>query len=729
MTHPTSWRSDPDPYLIADGVGRFRDPADSHLPAAPSFALVNPPVGVGPLPSTFRAFPLFTTEPREGSTARVVRIPAPRGTSLYGTGEVAGPLLRNGLSTTCYNTDASDYNDTTPSLYQSHPWVLAVRPDGSSFGVLADTTCRCRIDLGHSAGADDAAELSPASPEITFTVDDPSTPPFAVYIFERDTPQEVVAALADLTGRMPLPPRWALGYHQCRWSYEPASRVRELADEFRAHKMPCDCIWLDIDYMDGFRCFTFDKTKFPDPAALNADLHARGFKAVWMIDPGIKVDHSYPVYTQGAAGDHFLKNSQGGEYHGSVWPGPCAFPDFTRESARRWWAGLYHDFMATGPDGVWNDMNEPAIFDNHRKQMPEDNHHRADPALGGPGPHSRYHNVYGMLMVRATREGVAAAQPGKRPFVLTRSNFIGGQRYAATWTGDNISSWDHLAWSIPMVLNFSLSGQPFCGPDIGGFNGNADGKLFGRWMGIGALLPFARGHTIKDSKPHEPWSFGPECESTCRYALQRRYRLLPYLYTLFRESSQTDVPIARPVFFADPADPALRDVDDCFLLGPDLLVRASVLESAASSTSPMPKGDWRPFEPCPRPDGTSDPELPELLIRAGAIIPMGPIQEFTDEKPLNPLTLIVCPDSNFSAVGDLYEDAGEGYAHLEGHFRHTTYRAHRDADHLIITKDSWGRLHKPDREIEVIVLLPGGQTLTARARIDKSLSIPLHGKV
>lgn len=715
-THTMDWRTDPAPYLVADGVARFRDPADADQPAAPSFALIAPPRAIGPVPADFRVFPRFMTRLQDGRADRIIRIPAAPGTSLYGTGEVAGPLLRNGRGTVCYNTDASDYDDTTPSLYQSHPWVLAVRPNGTAFGVLADTTCRCRIDLGPSD-----------SPDISFTVGDAGTPPFAVYIFERDTPQEVVAALADLTGRMPMPPKWALGYHQCRWSYEPESRIRQLADEFRARQIPCDCLWLDIDYMDGFRCFTFDRSKFGDPLSLSRDLHARGFKTVWMIDPGIKVDPNYFVYSQGVAGDHFLKNADGGDYHGSVWPGPCTFPDFTREPTRRWWASLYHEFMSAGPDGVWNDMNEPAVFDNHRKQMPEDNHHRADASLGGPGPHARYHNTYGVLMVRATREGVAAAQPGKRPFVLTRSNFIGGQRYAATWTGDNISNWDHLAWSIPMILNLGLSGQPFSGPDIGGFNGNADAKLFARWMGIGALLPFARGHSIKDSAHHEPWSFGPECEATCRLALLRRYRLLPYLYTLFREASQTDVPIARPLFFADPADPALRDVDDCFLLGADVLVRASVEEHIRHSASPTPRGTWRLFEPCPRPDGSADPDLPELLLRAGAILPMGPAMEFTGERPLDPLTLVVSPAADFSASGVLYEDAGEGYAHLEGHFRLTTYRARREADHLVITSDAWGRWHRPDRALEVVVLLDGGRTIHATGRDGKPLSIPLHG--
>lgn len=712
------WNTDSAPVLVGNGVARFRDPADADRPTAPSFALMREPAPTGPLPPDFPLRAEFRTRP----SAREVRIPIPPGTSLYGTGEVAGPLRRNGRRTVCWNTDAFRYDEATTPLYQSHPWVLALRPDGSAFGVLFDTIARCEINPD-----------TDAEPGAIHAAIDPEAPPFAVYVIDRPTPQQVLSTLADLTGHAPLPPRWALGYHQCRWSYEPASRVVRLAEDFRRRRIPCDCIWLDIDYMDGFRCFTFDPEKFPDPVRLNETLHQLGFKSVWMIDPGIKVDPEYPIYQQGNAGGYFLQNANGGEYHGSVWPGPCAFPDFTMESTRRWWAGLYADFLATGIDGVWNDMNEPAIFDNPEKQMPVDNWHRADEALGGPGPHRRYHNAYGLLMVRASREGIAAARPDKRPFVLTRSNFLGGHRYAATWTGDNQSTWDHLAWSIPMILNLGLSAQPFAGPDIGGFYGNATPELFARWMGIGALLPFARGHTIKDSADHEPWSFGPECEATCRLALERRYRLLPYLYTLFWEASRTGLPVARPLFFADPADPNLRAIDDAFLLGADLLVRAAVSESSNQPASPLPRGMWRAWDPAPRPDGSSDPDLPELRFRGGSIVPLGPIVQYADERPLDPLTLVVTPDADGNASGILYEDAGDGHDHLQGVYRLSTYRAHREGDDLVITlaqRDA--RLderhdrpgHSSGRGVEVIVLTEHGPR-TARGRDGEAIRVRL----
>lgn len=677
-----------DAQLVGPGIARFRPPAMPESPPIPhSLALNTEPFSLGPVPRDFRAVPDFS----ESGGRIVVRVALPPGTSLYGTGEVPGRLRRNGRRVVTWNSDRWCYGLDEPSLYQSHPWMLGVRPDGSAVGVLADTCRRLTIDL---------------SDTLTIT-SDPGAPPFHVYVIERDHPAGVVTALADLTGRMPLPPLWALGYQQCRWSYESEDRVKTVAEEFRARRIPCDVIWMDIDYMDGYRCFTFSPERFPDPRGVGEYLHRRGFRGVWMIDPGLKVDPEYRVYAEGHAGGHFLVDEHGREYHGRVWPGPCAFPDFTRADTRRWWAGLYREFLNAGIDGVWNDMNEPSVEDNDRKQVPETLHHRADPDLGGPGPHAAYHNAYGMLMARATREGVAAARPDKRPFVLTRANFLGGQRYAATWTGDNQSTWEHLAWSIPMVLNLGLSGQPFSGPDIGGFAGDATPTLFARWMGIGALLPFARGHSIKDSLPHEPWSFGEACERTCRLALERRYRVLPYLYTLFHEAAATGLPVARPLFFADPADPRLRDADDSFLLGADLLVRCRVTEHGqCQSPIPGPPGAWRPVEIVGAGlRDTADSDLPDLLIRAGSIIPLGPVRQHVKERPLDPLTLLVCPDGHGRATGTHYEDAGDGHDHEHGGYRLSTFEARRGQDGAVaVTSIHVGGYSAPGRAIEVVVV-------------------------
>lgn len=676
---------------IGDRIYRFHADPEARKRALPSFTLRAPHPALGPVPAGRGPRPAFSS----ADGKRVVRLEIEPGTSLYGTGEVAGPLLRNGRRSVGWNTDAFAYGERSPSLYKSFPWVLGLRVDGSAFGVLADTTYRCEIDLR-------------APGEIVFRADGPA---FPVTVIHRPTPQEVVMALADLTGRIPMPPRWALGFHQCRYSYEPEAKVRAIAEGFRSRRIPCDVLWLDIDYMDGYRCFTWDPKRFPDPRRLNADLHGQGFRTVWMIDPGIKAEVGYSVFDQGSARDAWVKRADGRtDYTGNVWPGACVFPDFTRRATRSWWAGLYTDFMAAGADGVWNDMNEPAVFNtaDGSKTMPEDNLHRADAEFGGPGPHSRFHNIYGTLMARATREGIAAAHPDRRPFVLSRALHLGGQRYAASWTGDNVADWNHFNWSVPMVLNLGLSGQPFSGPDIGGFVGNGPkgaegGRLFARWMGVGTLLPFARAHTAKGNIDKEPWSFGPAVEATCRTALERRYRLLPYFYTLFREASTIGMPVARPLWFADPVDPALRDEDGAFLLGDALLV---VLPAGPERPRPaaLPRGPWRKLD---LDEGFRSEDLPELYIKAGTILPVGPKLQFTGEAPLDPLTLHVALDGGGRARGVLYEDAGDGHGHLLGDYRLTFFEATRiGAEVRVKAVKHEGKWTNPPRSIKVIVHEP-----------------------
>lgn len=655
------------------------------------------------------------------------------GTSLYGTGEVGGPLLRNGRTVTLWNTDAFGYKPDSPSLYQSHPWVLAVRADGTAFGVLADTTWRTTINL--EQGIEFVAEGKP----------------FPVYVIERDSPQEVIKGLTELIDPMPLPPKWAIGYHQCRYSYNPEARVREITKGFRDRKIPATVLWFDIDYMAGYRAWTFDPTQFPNPAKLNEDLGKEGWKRIWMINPGQKFDPALSESEKSAAKaisekelaaweaaaasakrvretgdklDVWTKTADGKVYQGAVWPGMCVFPDYTQPAVRAWWAGLYKEFMAQGIDGVWNDMNEPAIFNVASKTMPEDNVHKGGEESFGtvqPGDHARFHNVYGMLMAKGTYAGIAEANKDKRPFVLTRAGYIGSHRYAATWTGDNSADWNDLEQSIPMVLNLGISGQPFSGPDIGGFNGNGPGDKaekalhFARWMGIGAMMPFSRGHTAKGNIDKEPWSFGPETEVTCRMALERRYRLMPFFYSLFREASVTNMPVARPVFFADPKDMALRSEDDAFLLGDSILIVPQLMPD--NSRRPVePKGIWREFEIVSSKPGTNvltqkngNKDLPVMKIKGGSIVPMGPIQQYTDELKLDPLTLLVSLDANGAAKGELYEDAGDGYGFKNGEYALTRYVATSEGDTVTVDVAGVdGKMARTGRKVIVSIVTDTG---------------------
>lgn len=626
-------------------------------------------------------------------------IPIDDGTTLYGTGEIAGPLERSGFVTDTWGEqpyredppeglNPQEYDDATPRLFQAHPWVLGVRADGSSFGALADTTYRTEIDLRNG---------------IEFTAE----APFPVIIIEGDSPQAVLTKLGELTGTVELPPLWALGYQQARWSYFPDTRVKEIADEFRARAIPCDVIWIDIDYMDEFRVFTFHPERFPDPPGLNDYLHSIGFKSVWILDPGVQQKEGFFVYDEGLEGDHFLRRPDGKLFTARSWPpGNSVWPDYTNPDTRAWWQTYIPDFLDNGVDGIWIDFNEPSIVFPLGTPTPEDLLHVGGADLP-PGTHARYHNGYGMLMSQATHEGMKLARPDKRPFLLSRSNYIGGQRYAAMWTGDNSASWDHLYWSVTMTLNMGLSGQPFAGPDIGGFFKTPTPELYAHWIGVGAFFPFSRTHTIQLSPPQEPWSFGPEVEAISKAAIERRYRMLPYIYTLFRESSLNGLPVWRPVFFADPADATLRTEDHAFLLGADVLVVPVLTESDPHEFN-LPSGIWREFRLVGE-DPSATPSLPVLKLRGGAILPVGRIVQNTTEALLEPLTLIVSLDASGRAEGILYEDDGEGYAYVDGDYLLTTYVAEQTGDTVVVSvAREEGDRQRPVRTVNVTVVTNDG---------------------
>ncbi|KAG0578554.1 hypothetical protein KC19_4G032600 [Ceratodon purpureus] len=678
--------------IVEKSVFRFDESVPAREDAAPSISFENPRLreeGIDIESNEPEFIPVITLE---GSN-QIVTLKLPTGTSFYGTGEVSGAVERTGKRIYSWNTDAWGYNQNTTSLYQSHPWVVAILENGQAFGVLADTTRRCEIDLRKESIIKMSSDAP--YPVITFG-------PFP-------TPEALMTSLARATGTMQMPPKWALGYQQCRWSYMSADRVSEVAATFREKKIPCDVVWMDIDYMQDFKCFTFDKNTFPDPKALSDDLHSKGFRGIWMLDPGLKAEKGYFAYDTGCENDVWIQTPDGKTYVGECWPGAVAFPDFLNEKTRNWWAKLVKDFVAVGVDGIWNDMNEPAVFKTVSKTMPETNIHRADEEYGGRQSHAHYHNVYGMFQARSTYEGMKLANPDKRPFVLTRAAFIGAHRYAATWSGDNLANWEHLNMSIPMALNLGLSGQSFSGPDIGGFAGDSTPKLFARWMGLGAMMPFARGHSEQGTIDQEPWSFGPEVEELSRFALNRRYRLLPHYYTLFHKTHTTGVPVMTPVFFADPTDVKLRKIDDSFLIG-SILVKTwpSPKRRNSHADLELPKGIWQRFH-----FNDDHPELPMLFLKGGAIVPTGPVVQHVGEaSPTDTVTLLIALNETGKAAGDLYEDDGEGFGYQDGDYLLTHYEAEKVStpnakygEVVIRVASTEGRRERPKRTLQVRLLI------------------------
>lgn len=657
---------------------------------------------------------------------QTVELRLPTGTHFYGTGLVTGSLERTGKRVVAWNTDAWGYTPITHLLYQSHPWVVALLPDGDLLGVLADTQLRIEVDLRQSSRI--LFRAAAGYPVLTFG-------PYS-------HPDELMLALARAIGTCAMPAKWALGYHQCRWSYKTADRVLEVARNFRERRLPCDVIWIDIDYMNEMRPFTFNETSFPDRPGMAAALDSQGFRSVWIVDAGVKVEKGYPVFDSGDAHDCWVLSEAGETFTAPVWPGLSCWPDFTRREVRAWWAGLVREFAAAagnGVAGICTDMNEPALFRTMPRTMPNTCIHRGDPELGGTRTHLYYHNVYGGLMASAGYDGLLQAHPDRRPFVLARAGFIGNQKFSLTWTGDNLSQWNHFEMIIPMTLNLALSSHSFTGADIGGFHGDASPALFARWMGLGVLMPFARGHSDASTKDHEPWAFGKECEDICRLALERRYRLIPHLYTLMYRAHKTGLPVMAPVFFADTKDPKLRKLDNAFLLG-SILVSASVVPNKTANVESvtLPKGIWRNFD-----FGDQHPDLPLMHLKGGSIVATGPVlQHVSQARDTDPVDLWVALDESGVAEGILYEDAGDGFAYLKGDYLLTHYTARLDhtntrsssidsskrlVDEVVLSVDrSVGQRARSKRMLRVHLLLGESVHIVAEGIDGETIRVPLE---
>ncbi len=590
------------------------------------------------------------------------------GDHVFGLGERGGALDKLGGVWVNWNHDAAAHEPWTDPLYQSHPFFLILN-SGAAYGFFFDNAHRASFDMGklgtdcYSFGAD-GGELD-------------------YYFIPGPGPKDVVRRYGELVGTTPLPPRWALGYQQCRFGYSSARRVRQIARRLRANRIPCDAIYLDIDYMDGFRCFTWDPKRFANPDRLIKDLDKLDYKAVCIIDSGIKKEPGYCVYDEGLAGDHFCGDGRGAAYVGKAWPGETVFPDFTRAATRQWWGDLHRGLVDSGVAGIWNDMNEPADFTFAHGTVPWNVRHDND---GEPADHRSSHNVYGMQMSRATFEGLGRIRPDERPFVLTRAGYAGVQRYAAVWTGDNRSSWEHLRMSIPMLLNMSLSGMGFCGADVGGFRGTALPELYTRWLQLGVFYPLYRTHT-GGGPEQDPTAFGGAPLRLNRRAIELRYRLLPYIYSQMKEGEESGLPLLRPVFLEFPYHPDVHKCDDVFMFGDQLLVAPVVHEGAKTRRLSLPAGEWYAFESGERYECGRKYEIPvgpasiPIFARAGAAVPMQRVRQFVGQAPVTELTVRVFPGDG---GGRFYNDDGVSYAYRQGAFSLEQYGVARSAKSLAV---------------------------------------------
>ena len=614
--------------------------------------------------------------------------------AFYGLGEKTGRHNRKGRDFTLWNTDVLNPDatreftaawpagdpraDRTSTAFD--PYYVSVPffyhhayPDGSIAASFVDNGYRGEYEFSR-----------PEEYRIHFAGGQ-----YTEYIFAGPTMPRILEAYTWLTGRMALPPLWSLGYHQCRWFRYTQSAVEQLAARHRAYGIPCDAIWLDIEYMDGYRVFTWNTDAFPDVTGMLQRLRDQGLRVVTIIDPGVKYDPGYWVFDQARERDVLCKTEGGDIYIGQVWPGNTAFPDFVNEAARTWWGELNAAHVQSGLAGIWNDMNEPATghVQPHRMRFGRGQH-----------SHERYHNQYALLMAMGTTAGLREAMPDRRTFVLSRAGFAGIQRYAANWMGDNQSRWDHLWMSIPMAMGFGISGQAFVGADIGGFAGNASAELFLRWMQYGALTPFCRNHSELGNMDQYAWAFGEAVLDGAREAIRLRYRLLPYIYATFLRATETGAPVQRPLVFDYQYDLTVRDIDDEFLLGPDLLIAPVLAAGTTARQVYLPAGAWYDWHSNAWVGGqrfvhTATPmEHIPMYARAGAIIPMWPAapDSTADYHPAVIELHLFVPDRDGTYHSFVQEDDGLTYAASNAGCYRTEFAVSRTGMHVVVDAEVSG---------------------------------------
>jgi len=609
--------------------------------------------------------------------------------SYFGLGDKAMHLDLRGQRIINWNSDTYSYAFGQDPLYRTIPFYIGRNNEGECYGIFFDNTFKTHFDF--AAEENDKTSFWSEGGELNY------------YYIHGPNMIDVVRRYHQLTGTHYLPPLWALGYHQCRWSYYPESKVQDLAKTFREKQIPCDALYLDIDYMDGYRCFTWDRQRFPNPKRMIKELAQEGFKTVVIIDPGIKVDPNYWVYKEGKEKNYFCRRGDDYFMEGHVWPGLCRFPDFTNPKVRKWWGGLFEGLVNDGVAGVWNDMNEPAVFG--KGTFPNDVRHNFD---GQRGSHRKAHNVYGMQMVRATYEGLEKLFKNKRPFTITRAGYAGTQRYSSVWTGDNIATWEHLKIGVLQLQRLSVSGISFCGTDIGGFTGEPDGELFTRWIQFGVFSPFMRAHSAGDTAEREPWSFGEEFEAINKKFIELRYKLLPYIYSVFWEQSAYGFPILRPISMAEQENPENTKREETFLFGSKILVHP-ITEAGINQTEVyLPNADklwYNYWTDLPVQGGktynilTPLDEMP-IFIKAGTVLAEYPVVQNVEEINLKTLKLNIffAPYENTSFI---YEDNGDTFAYQQDIYREKKFLTKGNQHSFKIEQSSKGLFNEQYKHYEM----------------------------
>ncbi|MBA2250674.1 MAG: glycoside hydrolase family 31 protein [Chitinophagaceae bacterium] len=627
-----------------------------------------------------------------------------------GLGEKTGDINRRGQYYQNWNSDVPAYALNQDPLYATIPFFIGIHDD-ICYGTFFDNTHHSYFNFG--GGADE--EL------YHFGADDGE---MNYYVFGASTIENILKDYTSLTGRTPLPPIWSLGYQQCRWGYANSNDLLNIAKTLREKKMPADVVYMDITYMDHYKVFTWDPINFPDPGAMVRELKKMNFDLITIIDPGIKVEKGYRAYEEGVAQNNFVKYPDGHLYIGSVWPGRCHFPDFTKVSTRKWWG---NNFKASHTDigirGFWNDMNEPAAWGREFPNLVQ----------FGEGDNKAtlftVKNAYGLLMARATYEGTKSLMNGQRPFVLTRASYSGIQKFSAQWTGDNVASDEHMLLGQRLLNSMGVSGIPYVGMDVGGFVGDATAALYVRWMNLAIYSPLFRNHSEINSRSHEPWLFGEENTNFIRSLLEQRYKLLPYLYSTFYTAHNSGMPVNRmlPIFYTYDENVYNNKYGNQYMFGDNLLVCPVDSKTFATEIYLPGKGTkWYRLSNDEMYDGgqshlVASPlnDLP-VFVKEGGIVPMQSVVQSTKEAGDGILYIHVWKGN---AVNNFtwYEDDGNTFGYEKNIFskRIISYQPVNNIINIGKTEGSY------DSKYKKIKLILHGFTERVSGNINNKTVVPM----
>lgn len=505
---------------------------------------------------------------------------------VYGLGEAPRGINKRGWVYESFCSDDPFHTETKSSLYAAHNFLMLSGSD--NFGIFIDFPARIRWDIGYTS-----------KNKTVITIDGTD---FDFYFIKCNKPIEIVKEFRNAIGKSYIPPFWAFGYQQSRWSYPDAKTVDSVIDGYDKAEIPLDCVYLDIDYMDSYKDFTVDDKKFPDFADYVSKKREQGIHLIPIIDAGVKKEDGYSVYEEGRDNGYFCKNEDGTDFEGGVWPGIVGFPDFLRKDVREWFGSKYKVLTDAGIDGFWNDMNEPAIFYSVKglekaldkavslkgenldltkffnlkdtflglSNSPEDYssiYHTID---GKQICHDRVHNIYGANMTKAAGEYFAKEFGEEKILMFSRASYIGAHRSSGIWFGDNHSWWSHILLNLKMLPSANMCGFLYCGADLGGFNENATRDLVLRFLALGVFTPLMRNHAALGTRDQECYNF--ENSEDFKDIIEVRYRLIPYLYSTFRKASEENEMIFRPLSFDYPDDKIARECETQLMLGDECMI-------------------------------------------------------------------------------------------------------------------------------------------------------------